>query len=164
MSTFTAEATSLPLSAAQLGVWFAHQLDAKAATYNLSNYIEIHGPVDAEAFKQAIRQAELECGTFDVRLREEPDGPRQVPVDRASPGLQVIDLSGRPDPLAEARGWMAQDQSAPVDVLHGFLSVDACSNSGRTTSSGTTAATTSWSTGTAAPSSPTASRRSTPDW
>ncbi|MEU8976764.1 amino acid adenylation domain-containing protein, partial [Streptomyces monashensis] len=125
MSTFTAEATSLPLSAAQLGVWFAHQLDPKTATYNLSNYIEIHGPVDAEALKQAIRRAELECGTFDVRLREEPDGPRQVPVDRASPGLQVINLSRRPDPLAEARAWMAQDQSAPVDVLHGFLSVDA---------------------------------------
>ncbi|WP_405559512.1 amino acid adenylation domain-containing protein [Streptomyces sp. NBC_01180] len=125
MSTFTAEAMSLPLSAAQLGVWFAHQLDPKAATYNLANYIEIHGPVDAEALKQAIRQAELECGTFDVRLREEPDGPCQVPVDRASPGLQVIDLSGRPDPLAEARTRMAQDQSAPVDVLHGFLSVDA---------------------------------------
>jgi hypothetical protein len=39
----------LPLSAAQLGVWFAHKIDPANPIYNITQSIEIHGPVGARS-------------------------------------------------------------------------------------------------------------------
>ena len=36
---------SLPLSAAQAGIWFAQALDRANPIYNTSEYVEIHGPM-----------------------------------------------------------------------------------------------------------------------
>jgi len=47
---------SLPLSAAQLGLWFAQKIDPTNPIYNLGQSIEIHGPVDPSLFKAAVKQ------------------------------------------------------------------------------------------------------------
>jgi hypothetical protein len=41
----TGAGTELPLSAAQLGLWFAQQLDPRNAAFNVGEYLEILGPI-----------------------------------------------------------------------------------------------------------------------
>ena len=44
---------ALPLSAAQLGLWFAQKIDPQSAAYNIGDYVEIHGSVDPALFQLA---------------------------------------------------------------------------------------------------------------
>jgi len=41
------ENNPLPLSDAQLGIWFAQSIDPSSPAYNLAEYLEIAGPTDA---------------------------------------------------------------------------------------------------------------------
>jgi hypothetical protein len=50
------ENNPLPLSDAQLGIWFAQTIDESSPAYNLAEYLEIGGPVDATLFEMALRQ------------------------------------------------------------------------------------------------------------
>jgi hypothetical protein len=49
------ENNPLPLSDAQLGIWFAQSIDPSSPAYNLAEYLEIAGPTDATLFEAAVR-------------------------------------------------------------------------------------------------------------
>ena len=68
----------LPLSAAQLGVWFAQKIDPANPIYNIGQSIEIHGPVDPSLFNAAVTKAVIDTEAYRVRFIEEIDGPRQL--------------------------------------------------------------------------------------
>ena len=68
----------LPLSAAQLGVWFAHKIDPANPIYNIGQSIEIHGPVDPSLFNAAVTEAVVDTEAYRVRFIEEIDGPCQI--------------------------------------------------------------------------------------
>ncbi|MGW0871167.1 amino acid adenylation domain-containing protein [Streptomyces sp. NPDC002740] len=116
-----AQHTSLPLTAAQSGVWFAHQLNQNSPVYNVGEFVEIHGPVDGNIFETALEQVVREAGSLHIRPTEERDGPRQVLG--AAPGARLtrLDLSGEDDPEAAARAYIAADLARPVDLAHGEL-------------------------------------------
>ncbi len=124
MSTLPASSARLPLTSAQLGVWLACQFDAGTRAYDLVQYTDIHGEVDAGAFESALRQAESECGTFDLRLGEDESGPYQTVGDGCMSRMRVIDLSGDPAPATAADQWIAQDRAKPIDLLRERLSSD----------------------------------------
>ena len=44
------------LSDAQLGIWFAQAIDPSNPAYNLGEYLEIEGSIDATLFERALRQ------------------------------------------------------------------------------------------------------------
>jgi len=48
------------LSTAQLGIWFAQQLNPSSPAYNIGEYLEIHGSVDAVSFERALQQVVAE--------------------------------------------------------------------------------------------------------
>src|SRR5215469_11291005 len=115
------QAMRLPLSAAQLGVWFAQKIDPVNPIYNIGQWTEIHGPVDSTLFKAALKQAVIDTEAFRVRFIEEIDGPRQV-IDPLSELLvSLLDVSAELDPRAAAEAWMKADLAKPVDLLHGPL-------------------------------------------
>ncbi|MDR6979071.1 amino acid adenylation domain-containing protein [Streptomyces sp. 3330] len=116
-----AQHTSLPLTAAQSGVWFAHQLNQNSPVYNVGECVEIHGPVDGTIFEAALEQVVREAGTLHIRPTEERDGPRQVLGDPPGPRLTRLDLSGEDDPEAAARAYIAADMARPVGLTHGEL-------------------------------------------
>src|SRR5262245_37158372 len=43
------------LSVPQLGIWLAQHLDAASPAYNIGEYIEIQGQLDAALFEKALR-------------------------------------------------------------------------------------------------------------
>ena len=61
---------ALPLSSAQLGIWFAQRLNPSSSEYNIGEYIEIPGSVDAVLFERALRQVVIETEILRVRIIE----------------------------------------------------------------------------------------------
>jgi hypothetical protein len=49
-------ATQPPLSFAQQRLWFLNQFDPGKATYNLSYYWRVHGPLDVEALRKSLNR------------------------------------------------------------------------------------------------------------
>ena len=72
------DADALPLSAAQLGIWFAQQINSSACAYNIGEYIEIDGSIDSILFERALRQVVFETEALRVQIAEQAGEPRQV--------------------------------------------------------------------------------------
>ena len=113
--------TELPLSAAQLGFWFAQQLDPQNAGFNVGEYLEIHWPIDPTLFQAALRQVILETDVLRIRLVERAGEPRQIIAESAEWSLPYMDVSGEVDPAMAALSWMSADMERPTDLLRGPL-------------------------------------------
>ncbi|WP_243789570.1 non-ribosomal peptide synthetase [Saccharopolyspora gloriosae] len=113
------QGASLPLSAAQAGIWFAQALDRANPIYNTSEYVEIHGPVDPALFESALNTVLAEADTLRIHVVEAEDGPRQVIEPPWTSSLPVVDVSGAADPREDALRWMRGDLAEPVDLTVG---------------------------------------------
>ncbi|ASW01778.1 non-ribosomal peptide synthetase [Paraburkholderia aromaticivorans] len=92
----------LPLSSAQLGLWFLWRSQPDSAAYNIPVALRLHGPLDVVALREAFAQAAARHPALRVRLVErEGQAPGQSVAESASFELPVIDLSG--DPMEAAR-------------------------------------------------------------
>jgi nonribosomal peptide synthetase DhbF len=111
----------LPLSAAQLGVWFAQKIDPANPIYNIGQMIEVNGPVDPSLFNAAVTQAVIDTEALRVRLVEEIDSPRQLIGSPSEISMPLLDVSAELDPQAAAEAWMKADLAKPVDLLRGPL-------------------------------------------
>ncbi|MFG3697370.1 amino acid adenylation domain-containing protein [Micromonospora sp. NPDC047620] len=118
-------ATSLPLSSAQSGIWFAQRLEPESAIYRASEYLEMHGAVDPEVFERALRTVVGEADALHVRFAETTDGPRQSVDGCPQWTLHRVDVSNAPDPRAAAEEWMRADLTRPVDLTRGPLFTQA---------------------------------------
>ncbi len=116
---------ALPLTAAQRGTWLAQAIAPRSAAYTLAHCLEIPGPVRPDLLARAIRLAEGECGTFDVRLAHGDDGPVQRVVAPGASGWETADLRGAPDPPAAARAWMEHDRTTALDLERDTLALEA---------------------------------------
>jgi hypothetical protein len=106
----------LPLSAAQLGIWFAHKTSPSAAAYNIGEYVEIKGPIDPLLFERALRIVLCEAETLHVQILEPGDGqPRQFVGTPPGWSMAFVDLSGEPDARAAAEAWMKADLAQPIE-------------------------------------------------
>src|SRR5499427_1927993 len=109
------------LSTAQLGIWFAQQLNPSSPAYNIGEYLEIHGPVDAVSFERALRQVVAETEALRVQIIEHAGDPRQVIGPPSSWSMPIIDVSAKPDARAAAESWMQADLARPIDPTRGPL-------------------------------------------
>src|SRR5215831_17312581 len=115
------ENNPLPLSDAQLGIWFAQSLDPASPAYNLAEYLEIAGPIDAALFEAALRQAVHETEALRVRFVDGSDGPQQVIDAMPDWSMSFIDVSTAAAPQAAAERWMRADLATPTDLACGPL-------------------------------------------
>ncbi|MBY8849756.1 amino acid adenylation domain-containing protein, partial [Saccharothrix sp. MB29] len=119
-------AQRLPLSAAQKGVWFAHQLDGTGQVFNCAEVLEFAGPLDVGAFAAAWRRVRAEADALRVVRFADEDGLVQVVVpEDGLPELPVLDFSGEPDPERRADEWTAAERATPVDLGVGPVSAAA---------------------------------------
>ncbi|MEU3994126.1 amino acid adenylation domain-containing protein, partial [Streptomyces platensis] len=115
---------SLPVAAAQSGMWFSQQLDPTNPIFVWSEYLEIEGHVDVAIFENALRRVITEAEALRVRFVETDAGLRQL-VSPVAWQLQVIDLTAEVDPRAAAEQWMRSDLKRPFDLAAGPLFVEA---------------------------------------
>src|SRR2546430_17271110 len=91
------------LSTAQLGIWFAQQINPYASAYNIGEYIEIHGSLDLRLFVQALRTGVSETDSLRLQIVNDLVVPKMV-VSPPFPGTRQIPmLTMRPyhGPVAE---------------------------------------------------------------
>uniref|UniRef100_UPI000B0979A0 condensation domain-containing protein n=1 Tax=Nocardia acidivorans TaxID=404580 RepID=UPI000B0979A0 len=109
-------ATVFPLSPAQLGMWYAQQLDP-SVPLSEAQYIEMRGRLDLTALRNAAILAAREFGSGVLRLVEIEGRPYQVVDPNIEPAVGFLDLRDRPEPIAAALDWMRADVAAPIDLL-----------------------------------------------
>nr|DAB41479.1 TPA_exp: nonribosomal peptide synthetase [Streptomyces sp. CNB091] len=111
---------SLPLSAAQAGVWFAQQLDVDSPAYTAGDCVDLHGPLDTALFGQAVDRAVASAQAARTRVVVTADGPRQeVAVRAGEPVTRVVDLRGEADPAASAEALLRAEVARPFDLASG---------------------------------------------
>lgn len=106
------------LSDAQSGLWYAQRLDPANPIYNTGQYVEIDGPLNVAAFREAVNQAMAESPALAVRVAES-EGILQTAESPAE--LAVEDLSGEQDAFSIAQERIARDMSTPLDPMLGGL-------------------------------------------
>jgi hypothetical protein len=120
--TMTAFSTSRwPLSAAQHGIFSAHQADPGGAAHNVAEYVDIPGPVDHDRFEAATQRAVAEAEALHMRFTMIGDRHCQDVVAVRPCRLEAVDLSGEADPVAAAFAWMRADLADPVSLVDGPL-------------------------------------------
>ncbi|WP_174189681.1 non-ribosomal peptide synthetase, partial [Nocardia barduliensis] len=98
----------IPLSSAQYGMWLADHVPGGPAV-NIAHCVEIEGPVDHDAFTQAVNDGGHETESLVVRVVESDGRPYQF-VDRSIIYDEpVLDFSDAEDPVAAAMEWMRRD-------------------------------------------------------
>ncbi|MFJ4873285.1 amino acid adenylation domain-containing protein [Streptomyces sp. NPDC088757] len=110
----------LPLTAAQLGIWFAQARDPRSPVYNTGEYVELTGPLDADRFERALREVVARTDALRLRFHTEADGTLTQSAD-PDPGFTVhhVDVSTARDPAAAADAWMRDVIARPLDVTAG---------------------------------------------
>lgn len=108
-----------PLTAAQSGLWYAQQREPGTPAYNCAEYVDLVGPLDPDAFAEAVRQAVEEAGGRTC-FPESPDGEPRA-LASAGPRCEParIDRSGDADPVGAAHRWMREDLGVPYDLAAG---------------------------------------------
>ncbi|MEU2064747.1 condensation domain-containing protein, partial [Streptomyces sp. NPDC013455] len=109
------------LMSGQLGIWYAQQLAPDNRAFFLSEYLEIHGPVDLGLL---VRTAELrvrEIEALRLRVRVVDGTPMQYLHDARDYPVRVVDVSGEPDPRAAGAAWMNADLERPARLEGGSL-------------------------------------------
>jgi nonribosomal peptide synthetase DhbF len=118
MDTLHDSDATLPLSAAQRGLWLAQKFGSPDSNFNLAESIEIHGAIDPELFISVLRQIADEADTVRVRFIENSnEGPRQIIRRSFDDDIPFIDVSGETDPRAEAERWMMAELNRPIDLV-----------------------------------------------
>ncbi|MDL5159535.1 non-ribosomal peptide synthetase [Actinomycetospora termitidis] len=119
-----ATTTELPLTAAQAGIWFAQAIDPENPIYTTGERVDLHGPLDAEAFVRAVRVAVDEADALHVRVREVDGEPRQRflgPDERPDWTVDRVDLRAEADPEAAAVAWMRDALAEPIHPASGTV-------------------------------------------
>ncbi|REE22791.1 amino acid adenylation domain-containing protein [Paraburkholderia sp. BL27I4N3] len=111
----------LPLSSAQLSLWFLWRSQPESAAYNIPVALRLRGALDVDALREAFAQAAARHPALRVRLVER-DGqlPGQRVAEPAPFDLRVVDLSGdRSDTASESAAVALTDEDAltPFDLL-----------------------------------------------
>lgn len=104
----------VPLTAAQAEFLAAQTAAPGYAGHNVGQYIELVGPLDTEALRDAVADALDEAPWLRFRLTRGEDGPRQSPVQEPARTLRpaLLDTSEAADPVAAALGLVREQLSA----------------------------------------------------
>lgn len=119
MSRNPTEHITLPLVAAQPGIWIADQLSKHHNAYAVAHFVELRGELNSALLAKAIVAGMKEADTLNMAFGEQDGEPQQWSSPQAFSEPNVIDLRHETDPAAAARALMHQDMSGDLRVLSG---------------------------------------------
>ncbi|WP_017796090.1 amino acid adenylation domain-containing protein [Oceanobacillus kimchii] len=105
-----------PLSDAQAGIWFAHQLDTTSASYNMGEYVEIKNSMNVALFIESIKQVVKETDSLHMKYGEDANGLWQQLQEPNHIEVQYIDISQMQSAKEEAIHLMESDIHRRVDL------------------------------------------------
>jgi enterobactin synthetase component F len=104
------------LSGAQLGVWFAHQLDPAAGRHITAEFVDVTGPTDPDSLAAAIHTVLDATTALHVSFVTRDGLPRQIPDRPVDWWPEIVDLRDRPEPHADALARMRAELGRPIDL------------------------------------------------
>ena len=107
---------SLPLSPAQLGVYFDHLNDATGIRYNIGQVTTIAGDLDVELFRSAAARLVAQTPALNMAIVLIDDMPRQVAVSDRPVVVSFHDLRDTPDPQAARAELVHHLTFTPFDL------------------------------------------------
>ena len=113
--------TSLPLSPAQLGVYFAHLRDVAGGRFNIGQVTTIAGDLNIEVFRRAAAQVIAETPALNMAIVSAGDEPCQAYVDRSAVEIGFHDLREASDPEATRAALLKQMTFVPFDLARDAL-------------------------------------------
>lgn len=102
-----------PLTAAQRGMWFAQQLAASDAVFNLGEVMVLDGPVDVPRFYAAMRHTMMEAESTRLRFAEVDGNPVQWIHPEPVGIFPLMDFSDKADPWTDFLAWARAEVCAP---------------------------------------------------
>ncbi|MFE7856058.1 amino acid adenylation domain-containing protein [Streptomyces sp. NPDC057403] len=123
MGTEVTEAsrTSLPLLAAQMGVWVAQKLEPASLMFNVNQYADIDGSMDVDVFESALRQVLAETEALRIKIVEQKGEVGQEVTSGSDWTLTYLDLASEADPVGKAQHWMRAEMTRSFDLTTGPL-------------------------------------------
>jgi amino acid adenylation domain-containing protein len=115
--------SALPLSHAQMRLWFMQQLEPESTAYTLSGAVRITGPLDTDRLRKALQMLQLRHESLRTKFRDFEGRPLQVIVPSAPVALPVEDiahLSGA-DRAVELRRIAMSEAARPFDLTEAPL-------------------------------------------
>ncbi|MHA7271098.1 amino acid adenylation domain-containing protein [Arthrobacter sp. HLT1-20] len=122
--------TRRELTTAQRGIWYAQNLDPENPMYQIAQFVDIHGELDAELLAKAVHGVIAETDALNVRFAEDDGGPHQL-LSPSTVHLDLTDLRGqvqaeRSTPTSHAvheraRGLMDEDLATARNMAHDSL-------------------------------------------
>jgi hypothetical protein len=111
----------LPLTRAQVGIWFFEQLEPGTAAYNNPAGLRLRGPLDVEALRATLALLQERHEALRVRYDDDDGQPFGVVEARPALPLEIIDASGSEAPESEALELAARAAHEPFDLAAGPL-------------------------------------------
>ena len=126
-SSFPMETPRIEVTPAQRSIWYAQQVDPENATYQISQYLELDGPVDPRALSLAWTKTVRDIDSLSMRFHEDAEGPYAT-MHRPDPSaelLTVVNLSGITDREA-ARTQAREHIDREMTQARALDSADLC--------------------------------------
>ena len=106
------------LSNAQRRMWLLHQVDTQSATYNVPRAFDVTGDIDSQALAAAVTRLVTDHDALRTAIAVDANGsPIAVPLPpEPSDIMELADVSGGPDPLAERDRLTDEFVRRPFDL------------------------------------------------
>ena len=110
------EEYSFPLTYAQSRLWFLQQFDPESTAYLVPWFLRIRGPLDPGTLQDALNKLLERHESLRTRFELKGSHAQQVVMATAAVTVPFEDISGFPDPLAEAERLSEEEQQEPLDI------------------------------------------------
>jgi nonribosomal peptide synthetase MxcG len=117
MAAAFSDPTLGPLTEAQLGIWLGHQRARDSSIYNAAECTRIEGPLEVEAFRNALTLTLEEADSLRIAVSERNGRPELRSLPGSDFQLEFEDLSAEPDPQAALRAAAQRDLATPFSLL-----------------------------------------------
>ncbi|MEA9602665.1 condensation domain-containing protein, partial [Polynucleobacter sp. MG-28-Ekke-A2] len=117
-SDLSPEQKNFSLSAGQIGIWFAQQLDPKNPAFLLGEQIDIYGEINPGLFSKSLKSVIQECESLFLTFFDSPEGPKQYVQNSVCYTLDYYDLSNSEQPLDISKFIIDSALSEPIDISH----------------------------------------------
>ncbi len=106
-----------PLSSPQREIWFDQRLNPELPQYNIGDYVQIDGPINAGLFETAVNLLVQRHDTLRTQLAPDTDEvPMQIFLKDLPVTVPFHDFSDEKHPRESALAWMQKEFVQPFDL------------------------------------------------
>jgi len=115
------EGERIPLSYAQQRLWFLDKLEPGSAFYNVPLAVRLRGQLNIDALARTLNEIVRRHEVLRTSFRSDEGEPEQIIHEALELKLELEQVSGEQDQLAEVRRLIKEESGRGFDLTHGPL-------------------------------------------